>query len=92
MILTETNTGRFLCVVNSTLERFIESINIDNIEMLSVAIPDIMDIDPYNALSVDLRPVTTGRVGSSTTSWEIEIFGDEGVLDLTLTKYPPEWN
>jgi|TARA_R100000750_G_scaffold4444_1_gene3424 hypothetical protein len=82
MILTETNTGRFLCVVNSTLERFIESINIDNIEMLSAIIPNIKDIDPYNAFSVDLR-----KIRGKQSEWIVEINGDNGIVEMTLTKH-----
>ena len=93
MILTETFSGRFLCVVNTTPERLLEQIEgVNGIELLSSILPDFIEIDPYNSFSVDLRPVTTGRTGEITSSWRIDIFGDDGMFELTLTKNPTEWN
>ena len=93
MILTETFTGRFLCVVNTTPERLLEDIEgVNGIELLSSILPDFIEIDPYNKFSVDFRPVNSGRAGEVTISWSIEIYGDDGMFELTLTKNPTEWN
>ena len=93
MILTETLTGRFLCVVNTTPERLLEQIEgVNGIELLSSILPDFIEIDPYNSFGVDLRPVTTGRTGEIVSSWRIDIYGDDGMVKLTLTKNPTEWN
>ena len=51
MILTETFSGRFLCVVNTTPERLLEQIEgVNGIELLSSILPDFIEIDPYNKL------------------------------------------
>jgi len=92
MILTETFSGRFICVVKTTPEKLLESMEGANgIELLSSVLPNFEEIDPYNKLSVYLHPVNSGREGEVTTSWLIEIYGDDGMFELTLTKYPPEW-
>jgi hypothetical protein len=93
MILTETFTGRFLCVVNTTPEKLLESIEgVNGIELLSSILPDFTEIDPYNSFDADLRPVTTGRTGEIVSSWRIDIYGDDGMVMLTLAKNPTEWN
>ena len=93
MILTETFTGRFLCVVNTTPEGLLKDMEgVNGIELLSSILPDFTEIDPYNAFSVDLRPVTTGRTGEIISNWRFDIFGDDGMVELTLTKNPPEWS
>ena len=93
MILTETFSGRFLCVVKKTPEKLLEAMEgMEGIRLLSTIIPDFEEIDPYNKFSVYFRPVNSGRVGEVTTSWNIEIYGDEGMFELTLTKNFPEWH
>ena len=93
MILTETFSGRFLCVVKTTPEKLLKAMESTNgIKLLSSILPDFEEIDPYNKFSVDFRPVNSGRAGEVTISWSIEIYGDDGMFELTLTKHPPEWS
>ena len=93
MILTDTLSGRFLCVVNTTPERLLEDIEgVNGIELLSSILPNFIEIDPYNSFSAELRPIPTGIKGEVISSWRIDIYGDDGMEMLTLTKNPTEWN
>ena len=79
--------------MKKTPEKLLEAMEgMEGIRLLSTIIPDFEEIDPYNKFSVYFRPVNSGRVGEITTSWNIEIYGDEGMFELTLTKNFPEWH
>lgn len=87
MILTDTNTGRFLCVVNTTKDKFVSRLNnYDNVRLLEEMFYPNESIDWHNHYSVECYPIT-GKYGA----YDIDIYGDDGSLHLTLTEYPIEW-
>ena len=86
MILTETLSGKFLCVVNITPEKLIEQMKGEGgVACLQALLPNFDEIDPWEGFSVHLNTING-------TIHEIEIYGDNGLIELTLIPNPIEWN
>tara|TARA_R110000744_G_scaffold364496_1_gene473047 strand:- start:399 stop:674 length:276 start_codon:yes stop_codon:yes gene_type:complete len=91
MILTELFTGRFLCVVNTTPEILVEQMEgVGGLDTLVEMIPKLKDMGITEGVDVVLTPINIGV--NVAIYWSIDIFGDDGMVELILAKNPKEWN
>ena len=92
MVLTETHSGIFLCLVESTSKEFVKSLeDYGALETLSAIYPKVDEIDYHEGFSVYSNPIGKHSV-KTVTSWSITIYGDNGMIEMTLTKTPPTWS
>jgi hypothetical protein len=101
LILTDEHTGRFIAVINQSPEKFVKSLDYRHpdteldawgyaMDILSEWVPEIHEIDINNAFDIALTPehVTESK---KPLEWTIDIYGDDGLVTLKLTKKFPIW-
>jgi len=102
LILTDEHTGRFIAVINQTPEAFVKSLDYRHpdtelnawghaMDILSEWVPKIHEIDINNAFSIDLTPEHVAEFHKP-LEWTIDIYGDDGLVTLKLTKKFPIWS
>lgn len=101
LILTDEHTGRFIAVINQSPEKFVKSLDWHDpdtepdawghaMDILSEWVPEIHEIDIHNAFGISL--IAEDVTGSEKPSeWRIDIYGDDGLVTLKLTKKFPIW-
>ena len=101
LILTDEHTGRFIAVINQSPEKFVKSLDYRHpdtelnawghaMDILSEWVPQIDEIDIHNAYGISL--IAEDVTGSEKPSeWTIDIYGDDGLVTLKLTKKFPIW-
>ena len=91
MVLTDTHSGTFICLVEATPKEFIKSLDdYGALEALSAIYPKVDEIDYHNGFSVDSSPIKKYSMGA-VLNWSIVIYGDNGMVEMTLTKSPAVW-
>ena len=99
LILTDEHTGRFIAVINKTPEAFLKSLDWQDpdtdyddwghaMDILSKLVPEIDEIDIHNAFDISLTPEHVTDSGKP-IDWRIDIYGDDGLVTLKLTKKFP---
>lgn len=102
LILTDEHSERFIAVINKTPEDFVKSLDYRNpdteldawghaMDILSEWVPKIHEIDIHNAFSIDLTPEHVAE-SHKPLEWTIDIYGDDGLVTLKLTKKFPIWS
>ena len=101
LILTDEHTGRFIAVINQSPEKFVKSLDWQDpdtdydawghaIDILSEWVPQINEIDIHNAFDIALTPEHVTE-SEKPLEWTIDIYGDDGLITLKLTKKFPIW-
>ena len=102
LILTDEHTGRFIAVINQSPEKFVKSLDWHDpdteldawgraMDILTELVPKIYEIDIHNAFDISLIPEHVTESGKP-IEWRIDIYGDDGLVTLKLTKKFPIWS